>query len=84
MFFKIGVLKNFANFTRNFTVLELILNKVLRLNALKETPTKVFSCEMWETFKNMCFYKTLLVAASDHCEYLVKNHFDHYFTKLFI
>ena len=46
MFFKIGVRKNFANFTGKKPLLESLFNKVA------ETPTQVFSCEITKIFKN--------------------------------
>ena len=32
----------------------------------KETPTKVFSCEYWEIFRDRFFYRTPPMAASDN------------------
>ena len=51
MFFKIGVLKNFANFTGNYLCWSLFLIKFLT-NFIKDTATQVFSCEIWKNFKN--------------------------------
>ena len=50
-FIKIGVLKNFAKFTRN------------TFPNFTKKETQVFSCEFCEIFKNTFFYKTLPVAA---------------------
>ena len=46
MFFKIGFLKNFANFTR----------KSCGPTLLKQTPSQVFYCLICEIFKNTFFY----------------------------
>ena len=62
MFFKIGVLKNFANFTRKHLCWSFFL---IKLQALFN---KV-SCEISQIFKNTFFNKTPLVAASGRvCE----------------
>ena len=58
MFFKIGVHKNLANFRGKH------LPKSLQFYQ-KETPTKMFSCEFCDIFKNTFFYRTLPVAASE-------------------
>ena len=50
-FFKIGVLKNFANFTGKHLCWSLLL-------------IKLFSCEFFELFKSIFFYRTPPVAAS--------------------
>ena len=57
MFFKIDLRKNFAIFTRKYLYWR-------PATLLKETPTKVLSCEYCEIFKNSFSYKTPLVAAS--------------------
>ena len=49
MFFKIGVRKNFANFTRKH------LFWSLSLKEKKKTPTQVFPCEISNIFKNTFF-----------------------------
>ena len=49
MFFKVDVLKDFANFPGKHVC----------------WTTQVFSCEVCDIFKNTFFYRTLLVAASD-------------------
>ena len=54
MFLKIRVLKNFGYFTKE----NLKLYK-------KEIPTQEFSREICEIFKNIFFYRTPLVAASE-------------------
>ena len=68
MFFKIGVLKNFANIHRKTTVLESLFNKVAGRKACnfikKETPTQAFSVEYCQIFKKSYFYRAPLVAAS--------------------
>ena len=51
MFFKIGALKNFANFTGKHLRWSLFLVKFLT-NFIKGTPTQVFSCEIWKNYKN--------------------------------
>ena len=48
MFFKIDVLKNFANFTRKHVCWSLCL---IKLHA-KKAPTQVFSSEICEIFNN--------------------------------
>ena len=59
MFFKIGVLKNFAIFTGTICVgVDLQLYQ-------KETPTLVFSRERFESFKKSFFYGAPLVGASE-------------------
>ena len=55
--FKKSILKNFANFTGKRLCWSLFLIKlqVWRPATLrKETPTQIFSCEIWEIFKNIC------------------------------
>ena len=56
MFFKIGVLKNFTNFTGK--------HLSWSLKAWKETLAQVFSCEICESFKNTFFYRTPPLVAS--------------------
>ena len=51
MFFKIGVLKNFANFAGKHLCWSLFLVKFLN-NFIKGSPTQVFFCEIWKKFKN--------------------------------
>ena len=62
MFFKIGVLKNFTNFTGES--LEPHFNKVFNKLYKKETPTQLFPCEICNIFKNAFFYRTSPTAAS--------------------
>ena len=50
MFFRIGVLKNFAA-----SALEFLFDKIADLKVRKETPTQVFSCEYCKIFKNTFF-----------------------------
>ena len=63
MFFKIGVLKKFVNFTGKHLCWSLFLIKFLT-NFIKDTPTQMFSCEILEKFQEHLFYRTPLVAAS--------------------
>ena len=65
MFFQIGVLKNFANFTEKPLCWSLFLIKLQHFKSPKETPTQVFSYEICEIFNNTFFYKTPPVAASE-------------------
>ena len=51
MFFKLGALKNCANFTGKHLCWSLFLIKFLT-NFIKDTPTQVFSCEIWKIFQN--------------------------------
>ena len=62
MFFKIGVLKNLANFTGKHLCWNLFLIKLQALSPvtlLKGTPAHVFSCEICEMFKNIFFIEHL-------------------------
>ena len=63
MFFKIGVLKNFANFTEKHLCWRLFLTNFFT-DLIKNTPTQVFPCEISKIFKNTSFYRTPLVATS--------------------
>ena len=58
MFFEIGVLNNFANFTEKHLCWSLFLIKLLT-NFIKNTPTQMFSCEIWKKFKNAFFREIL-------------------------
>ena len=63
-----GLLENFAKFTgkqicRSFDKVGVRLPQGFNL-IKKETPAKVFSCELCEFFKNGFFYRTPTVAAS--------------------
>ena len=51
MFFKLGVLKNFPNFTGKQLCWNLFLRKFLT-NFIQDTPTQVFSCGIWKNVKN--------------------------------
>ena len=71
MFFNIGVLKYFANFTRKQLCWGLFLIKLQAFRPLglqyyqKEAPTQVFSCEIMQIFKyTFFFHRTPPVAAS--------------------
>ena len=58
MFFKIGALKSFANFTGKHLCWSLFLKtlQTCRLaTLLKKTPTQVFFCKVCEIFKNLFF-----------------------------
>ena len=63
LFFKIGVLKNFANFTGEHLCWSLFLTKFFT-DVIKNTPTQVFSCEISKIFKITFFHRTPPVAAS--------------------
>ena len=71
MFFKIGVLKNFAIFTGKHLCCNLFFNKVagLRYATLlkKETLSQVFSCEYCNIFKNTYFEEHPRTDASVAC-----------------
>ena len=67
VFFKIGVLENFTNFTGKHLCWSLQLY-------YKEIPRQVFSCEIWEIIKNTFFYRTLPVVASGvHLSMILKT-----------
>ena len=51
MFFKIGILKNFANFTGKHLCCSLLLTKFFT-NFIKNTATHVLFCEICKNFKN--------------------------------
>ena len=65
MFFKIGVLKNLAIFTRKHLCWSLFLIKLQAWRPLhfieKETPTQVFFCEYCEIIENSFFIEHLLL-----------------------
>ena len=58
----LGVLRNFAKFTRKHLWQSLLFNKIAGLT--KETLAQVFSCEFYEISENSSFYRTPLMAAS--------------------
>ena len=58
MFFKIGVLKNFANFSLKYLCWSLFLIK------LKRDSNEIVFCEICKIFKSTFYYKIPLVAAS--------------------
>ena len=67
MFCENGVLKIFVKFTRKHLCQNLCLIKLQASHLqlfLKESLTKVFSCELCDIFINIFFYGTPLVAAS--------------------
>ena len=67
MFFKIGVLKSFANFTGKNLYWSLFFKNLqaegLQLHK-KKTSTQVFFSEVSEIFKNTFSYRTPLVTAT--------------------
>ena len=67
MFFKIGLLKSFANFLGKHQCWSLFSIKLQGWKGLelyyKETPTLVFPCEICEIFNNTFFFVTPPVAA---------------------
>ena len=67
IFFKKGILKNFANFKGKHRCWSLFLTKFLLNYQLcyEETPTQVFFYEIFEISKNTIFYRTPPVAASE-------------------
>ena len=69
MFYKIGVLKNFAKSTRKHLYQSLFFNKVAgdASNFIKkDILVQVFSYEFYEKSTNIFFYRTHPVAASVH------------------
>ena len=71
MFSKLGILKNFANFTGKHLCWSFFLIKLraLRPTTLLKTDSKqVFFYEICELFKNNFFYRTPPVAASENNE----------------
>ena len=71
MYFKIGVLKNFGNFTVKHLCWSTLFNKVAGLKACKfvkkETPTQVLSCEISEIFKSNFFTEHLRRLLLNEC-----------------
>ena len=59
MFYKKGVLKDFANFTGKHLYRNLFFNK-------KEALAQVFSCEFCEVFKTIFFTEHLRTIASEN------------------
>ena len=69
-FVKKSVLKNFANFTGKNLCWCLFLMKLQVLSPatlLKETPTQVFFCELWEIFKKNFFTEHLRTTVFAFC-----------------
>ena len=58
----LGVLRNFAKFTRKHLWQSLLFNKIAGLT--KETLAQVFSCEFYEISENTFFTEHLQVAVS--------------------
>ena len=55
-----GVLKNFSNFIGKHLCWSLFFNKVVGLQLyFKETPTQVFYCKIYKTFKKNFFIEHL-------------------------
>ena len=77
---KKGVLKNFANFTGKHLFWSLLLLKLQALQAQqlyqKETPTQVFSCGIYKTFKNIYFVEHLQTAASGSSKHSIWTCFE--------
>ena len=76
MFFKIGVLKNFAIFTGKHLCQSLFLTKLQAylqafrpVTLLEKTPTQVFFCKYCKSFKSTLFNKTSAVGASVYCTF---------------
>ena len=68
VFYKKGVLRNFAKFSGKHLCQSLFLIKVAGLSCnfiKKETVAQVFSCEFCEFYKNTFYVRTPLVVASD-------------------
>ena len=63
MFFKIGVLKNFANSTGKHLSWSLFLTMFFT-DFIKNTPTQMLSCTICKIFKNTFFYRTPQVVAT--------------------
>ena len=58
------------------TCVRVFINKVAgpqNCNFIKETPTQIVSCEIWEIFKNTFFYRTSPVAAFDRLRFPACN-----------
>ena len=68
MFFKIGVLKNFANFIGKHQCWSIFLIKLQVWTLLKRDFRQLFSCEISDIFKNTFFYRTPPVAASEQTQ----------------
>ena len=58
---KKGIFKNFANFTGKHLWWSLLL---IKLQAIRKTPTRVLSCNICEIFKNNYFEEHLRTTAS--------------------
>ena len=68
MFFKIGVLKNFANFTGkqlSWSLSSIKLKVLKPVTLLKIDSNTCVSSEIYEIFKNIVFYRTHPMAASE-------------------
>ena len=66
MFFKVGVLKNFANFA-NFLLCWSLFSIKFQVSGLqpyrKRDPARLLFCEVYQIFKNTFFYRTPSVSA---------------------
>ena len=64
LFYKEGIHKNSAKFTRKHLCQSLFFERPETCNFIeKESLTQVFSCEFWEIFKNTYFEEHLRTAA---------------------
>ena len=69
VFYKKGILKNFAKFTEKDLRQSLFFNKVAGYSFIKkETIAQMFSCEFCEIFKNTFF--------TEHLRWLLLKYFD--------
>ena len=69
MFFKIGILKNFAIFTGKNLCWSIFLIKLQVSNPetlLKKAPMQLFSCEYGGIFKISFFYRTPVTASESN------------------
>ena len=66
VFFQTGVLKMYAKFTGKHLCWSLSFSKFASLQLYQiETPTQVFFCEFWKTFKNTHFIEHLGATVSE-------------------
>ena len=76
MFFKIGVLKNFANFIGKCQCWSIFLTKLQasRPATLLKKDSNTGSCEICDIFENIFFYRTSPVAASEQIQEISVAH----------
>ena len=74
MFFRIGVLKNFANFIGKHQCWSIFSIKLQTWTLLKIDSTRVFSCEIYNIFQNTFFYRAPPVAASEQTQEIYVVH----------